>query len=88
MREAIKTLGQVLGILVIMTVSFGLGWYSREVQIEPPARVEPWLPSLTEVQQRVGVRADNIYGKQTREAWERYYAEQTIRQMEERRTAK
>ena len=61
---------------IISAVLFGLfcaifGWeVGKEYGVE--IQVKEQLPSLEYIQKVIGVKPDGIYGKETKEAWEKY----------------
>ncbi len=58
-------------------IGFEIGaWSSKVIVIAP----KPLLPSLIDIQRRIGAEPDGIYGKETETLWDAAYANQEANQ--------
>lgn len=51
--------------------------FGRQCGVEPQVKSEPYLPSLIEIQERIGAEPDGIYGPETRQKWDQAYIAQS-----------
>ena len=72
LKETIK----YLCLFGIMAFCIYFGYESGKVAWKYPEPFEPPLPSLIEVQHRIGAKPDGIYGRETETKWDEYCANQ------------
>lgn len=65
-------------VLFVTTLLAGAMWFGFEAGCERmrAAQPRPDLPSLIEIQRRIGAVPDGIYGPETERLWDRAYCDQ------------
>ena len=58
---------RILGLYLLLSLSFILGfWFGKITQTKPSGR----LPTIREIQERIGAKPDGILGPETQRKWE------------------
>jgi len=65
--QAIKSIAQITGLAVALLIAGWVGWLCRDARPDPPAP----LPTIEEIQRRIGAKPDGILGPETQAKWER-----------------